>query len=340
MTSQIDPTDDTYAEREFKDGRDFLGSDDASLEMGVCAVAAWIVAWLFFKAFFLPVVLLSLAILAWRVFRGQTTPQALWARFVKIWRVMWSLPRRLRMRIWLLGIPGAIADPLVWRRNRVWELATKRNIDKSELQELMHHVTDALVAGVDYRIDIFGGRRIIIPAELEKEMGLPELNRKPGSTVDNTPHPAYEISKQSFAGIVPGVGWLSQVLGAAAVIFLGLFVWQLDRANDNDKRADRAEENAAAFEQAAIQANQRAGQADAMRAQETATARAELEKSRTLATTTQGRLRSLAAREKKRNEEALSGAPVDPGERLRDLADPAAAGAAPPAAADSERSAS
>ncbi len=328
----IDPTDDTYAEREFKDGADFLGSDDASLEMGVCAVAAWIVAWLFFKAFFWPVVLLSLAILAWRVFRGQTTPQALWARITALPGQLDRFRQRLHVKVVVKMLPEDVTDAEDLK-GRLFH-SPPQNLDHQHYRD-----TFAVLALVDRtpEQDLQLAqylRGLKAYGEDPIRMMASQLRRK----IAPSTKPAASMP-QGFAALpIPGLNWLTQAL-AVALVLVGLWgVWGWKSSDHNDKRADRAEENAAAWEQSAIQNASRAQQADAMRAQETATARAELEKSRTLATTTQGRLRSLAAREKKRNEEALSGAPVDPGERLRDLADPAAAGAAAPAAADSERS--
>lgn len=325
----IDPTDDTYAEQEFKDGRDFLGSDDASLEMGVCAVAAWVVCWLFFKALLIPVVLVSLAILAWRLFAGHTDPKRLWERIAALPEQINRWRQRLHVKVVVKMLPEDVTDAE----------DLKGRLFHSPPQDLDHqHYRDtfAVLALTDRtpEQDLQLAqylRGLKAYGEDPLRMMASQLRRKIAPSTKPV-----QAGPQGFAALpIPGLNWLTQAL-AVALVLVGLWgVWGWRSSDHNDKRADRAEENAVAFEQAAIQANQRAGQADALRAQETATARAELERSRALATTTQRRLSSLATREKRRNEEALSGAPVDIDGRLRDLADPAAAAAPPAAAPDS-----
>jgi len=334
----IDPTDDPYGEAEFKDDRDFFGSNDATLEMGVAAVAVCIVCWLFFKSLFVWAIGISLAILAVRMLQGRTTLKGLWARIsglvsgareriarTKVKLIVEMIPDKVSdaeaVYAWMFPTPYRVDSQEYYRRWLVallFERITKKSTDEKGQRTLQ--MADALAMLADY--------------------GDEPLYRLLQSTIRRKMAPStkpVEAKQQALISPlpIPGLNMLTQAL-AVALVLVGLWgVWGWKSSEHNDKRADRAEDAYAAWEQAAIQANERAQAADVLRAQETATARQEAEKSRALATTVQGRLSRFAAREKKRNEEALSGAPVDLDGRLRELADPAAVAEPPAAAADS-----
>ena len=106
----IDPTDDAYGEAEYKDKTDFLGSSDASLEMGVVAVVLMALAWFFFKSVFVWVALVCGAILAWRVLRGRTDPRALLARMMLLPGGLRRFIQRLHVRVVVKMLPEDVTD--------------------------------------------------------------------------------------------------------------------------------------------------------------------------------------------------------------------------------------
>lgn len=313
---------------QYKDKADFFGSEDASLEMGVIAVGCMVIAWLFFKALFPWVVTASLLILAYRVFRGQTTIPALW--------------ERIRL------LPGQLSD---WRKRLhvkvVVKMLPQDVTDAEDLKGRLFHSPPANLDHQHYR-DTFA---ILALSDRTPEQdlqlaqylrGLKEYGEDPlrmmAAQMRRRIAPSTKPTPQPLAGVqgiaalpIPGIGWLSQYLMVALVLVGGFAFWQFDRANDNAAKAKSARADARMWQESSLKNYDNAVLQAQRRAQETAAAREEAEKSRALAEREQGRAQRLAAREKKRNEDAWSGAPVDLDSRLRELAEPAAA-TEPPAA--------
>jgi len=311
---------------EYKDKADFFGSEDASLEMGVIAVAAMVIAWLFFSWAFPWVVTASLLILAYQVFRGQTTLPALW--------------ERIRL------LPGKLSD---WRKRLhvkvVVKMLPQDVTDAEDLKGRLFHSPPANLDHQHYR-DTFA---ILALSDRTPEQdlqlaqylrGLKEYGEDPlrmmAAQMKRRIAPSTKPAIQPLAGVqgigalpIPGIGWLSQYLMVALVLVGGFAFWQFDRANDNAAKAKTARAEARSWQDSAINNANTALEERRRRSTETQAAREELEKSRELAETAQGRARRLAAREKQRNEDALSGADVDLDSRLRGIAEPASADSPP-----------
>lgn len=320
---------------QYKDKADFFGSEDASLEMGVIAVACMVVAWLFFKALFPWVVTASFGILAYRVFRGQTTLPALWAR--------------------VRSLPGKLSD---WRKRLhvkvVVKMLPQDVTDAEDLKGRLFHSPPANLDHQHYR-DTFA---ILALTDRSPEQdlqlaqylrGLKEYGEDPlrmmAAQMRRRIAPSTKPTPQPLAGVqgigalpIPGVGWLSQYLMVALVLVGGFAFWQFDRANDNAAKAKSARADARQWQDAHQQTYDNAVLQAQRRDRETKAAREELEKTRALAQSKDARLNRLAARERKANEDASSGLPADLDQRLRErLAEPAAAAEPPPAGADSDR---
>lgn len=320
---------------EFKDKADYFGSEDASLEIGVIAVAAMGVTYWFFTWLFPWVVTAALGLLAYRVFRGQTTLPGLWAR--------------------IRSLPGKLSD---WRKRLhvkvVVKMLPQDVTDAEDLKGRLFHSPPANLDHQHYR-DTFA---ILALSDRTPEQdlqlaqylrGLKEYGEDPlrmmAAQMKRRIAPSTKPAIQPLAGVqgigalpIPGIGWLSQYLMVALVLVGGFAFWQFDRANDNAAKAKSARADARMWQDAHQQTYDNAVLQGQRRDRETQAARAELEKTRELAATAQGRAKRLAAREKKQNDEAVTGLPADLDQRLRErLAEPAAATEPPPAGADSDR---
>lgn len=313
---------------EYKDKADFFGSEDASLEMCVIAVAAMVIAWLFFSWAFPWVVTASLLILAYRVFRGQTTLPALW--------------ERIRL------LPGKLSD---WRKRLhvkvVVKMLPQDVTDAEDLKGRLFHSPPANLDHQHYR-DTFA---ILALSDRTPEQdlqlaqylrGLKEYGEDPlrmmAAQMKRRIAPSTKPAIQPLAGVqgigalpIPGIGWLSQYLMVALVLVGGFAFWQFDRANDNAAKAKSARADARMWQTAHRETFENAQEQARKRDEEFAITRAEAEKSRALAEREQGRAARLAALRKRENDEALRGSPVDVRSSLRELAEPAAAAEPPPA---------
>jgi hypothetical protein len=333
-----DPTDDQYAEREYRDRTDFMGSSDASLEMGVTAVIAWAVCWFFVKWLFWPVVLASLAILAWRVCRGQTVPGKLWERIRALPGKAIHAVRSTKIVFEIRRVPEEVLDVTLLRDSLF--VVPPTCVEHQQTRDAFVRVAAMKpVFGVAPSSDEYEARNrymLLLAstiAQLEywgdDPLGpIRERRWKPPTAPQAAP-----VTQQPLAGVsgiaslpIPGVGWLSQYLMVALVIVGSFGVWQMNRANDNAVKLKTARADARAWQQSSLDNAKNAETQATRRAQETATALAEAEKSRAIAENAQARARRLAAREKKANEDASSGLPADLDQRLRErLAEPAAA---------------
>jgi len=235
----IDPTDDTYAEQEFHDNTDFLGSDDASLEMGVCAVAAAIIAWLFFKVLFWPVVIVSLAILAWRVWHGQTTPQALWDRIVALPGQFNRWRQRLHVKVVVKMLPEDVTDAEDLK-GRLFH-SPPVNLDHQHYRD-----TFAILALTDRTEEqdlqlaqYLRGLKAYGEDPLRMMAG--QLKRKMAPSTK----PVKPDAPQGLIGMpIPGLTMLTQYMMVAIVVLGGFGFWQYSRANSAAKGEAAAKEQA------------------------------------------------------------------------------------------------
>lgn len=307
-----------------KDNRDYLGADEnnTDVEQGVIAVAvcglvAWLASeWLAFA------IGLSLAWLAFRIVTGRITPAALWARILAFPGKLNRIRERLHVKIVVKMLPEDVTDAEDLK-GRLFH-SPPANLDHQHYRD-----TFAILALTDRtpEQDLQLAQYLRGLKEYGEDplrMMAAQMKRRIAPSTKPTPQPLAGV--QGIASLpIPGIGWLSQYLMVALVIVGGFAVWQFDRANDNAAKAKSAREDARSWQQAALDNANNAQEQARRRAEEAAMARAELEKTRELAATAQGRAKRLAAREKQRNEEALSGAPVDLDSRLRGIAEPAAA---------------
>ena len=311
---------------EYKDKADFFGSEDASLEMGVIAVAAMVIAYLFFSWAFPWVVTASLLILAYRVFRGQTTIPALWERIRLLPGKLSDWRKRLHVKVVVKMLPQDVTDAEDLK-GRLFH-SPPANLDHQHYRD-----TFAILALTDRtpEQDLQLAQYLRGLKEYGEDplrMMAAQMKRRIAPTTKPTPQPLAGV--QGIGALpIPGVGWLSQYLMVALVLVGGFAFWQFDRANDNAAKAKTARAEARSWQDSAINNANTALEERRRRSTETQAAREELEKSRELAETAQGRARRLAAREKQRNEDALSGADVDLDSRLRGIAEPASADSPP-----------
>lgn len=323
----IDPTDDTYADAEFRDKTDFLGSSDSSLEQGVIAVTAAMVAWLFFRAFFGWVVMLSLAWLVYRLVTRKTTIGALRSRLSELPRQLDRFRQRLHVKVVVKMLPEDVTDAADLR-GRLFH-TPPQNLDHEHYRETFSilALTDR-TAEQDLQLSQYL-RGLKAYGEDPLRMMASQLRRKMAPSTQ--PQPLAGV--QGFAGLpVPGLSNLSMYLAAAVVVLFGMNVWAWQRAGKHAEEARNAVETARGWQESAMTNASAAAEQARRRQLEADNARAELAKSRELAETSQARARRLAAREKERNANAIDGSPVDYDGRLRGLAEPAASADAPPAA--------
>lgn len=339
---------------QYKDKADFFGSEDASLEMGVIAVGCMVIAWLFFKALFPWVVTASLLILAYRVFRGQTTIPALWERIRLLPGKLAHVFRSTKIVFEIRRVPEDVLDVTLLRDSLF--VLPPRCVEHQQTRDAFVRVAAMKpVFGVLPDSDAYAERNrymLLLAstiAQLEYWGDDPigpirERRWKPPTAPKLLAAPKADTQIKPLWGAVAAAGgidikaWIIIALSGALVTVGG--IWQLDRwgkqiAEDKlekvtQERDDAQKSARANYDNAVIQAQSRA--------RETAAAREELEKSRALAESAQGRAQRLQAREKKQNEQAIDGLPADLDQRLRErLAEPAAAAEPPSPGADSDR---
>jgi hypothetical protein len=341
-------------EPQYKDETDYLGSSDASLEMGVIAVAAMGVTYWFFSWLFPWVVTASLGFLAYRVFRGKTTAQALWARIK-------ALPGKVRERIartkvrlivemvpdevsdaetvynWCFPTPYKVQDQETYRRWFVARVFERMPRKSDTIGATAGEVTDAARTAMSF-VDVL---------TMLADYGDDPLNRMLQATVRRKMAPP--TAPKALPPKMQGIGAIGAVTGGfftpitmwAAAIIVTLFslnMWAWSEKGKAEDERDEAMKSARMWQDAHQQTYDNAVLQAQRRDRETKAALEEAEKSRALAATAQGRAARLAAREKRQNEQAIDGVPADLDQRLRErLAEPAAAAEPPATGADSDR---
>jgi hypothetical protein len=322
----INPGDDQYADQEFKDAADFMGSSDSSLEQGVVAVMVAAGLWFFFHVAFWPFVLLALLYLFGRMFVGKTDPRALLARIMLLPSALRRFGQRLHVRVVVKMLPEDVTDAADLR-GRLFH-APPQNLDHEHYRETfcVLALTDR-TSEQDLQLSQYL-RGLKAYGEDPLRMMASQLKRKMAPSTQ--PQPLAGV--QGFASVpIPGLSSLSMYLAAACVVLLGMNMWAWQRAGNHAAEARAAEETARGWQESAMANAANATEQARRRSEETERAREELENSRKLAETAQGRARRLAARERERNEQAVDGMPVDLDGRLRGLAEPAAGADSPPA---------
>lgn len=321
----IDPTTDNYGNAEFKDKTDFLGSSDSSLEQGVVAVGAGVALWLFFRAFFLPFVLVALLYLFVRMFIGKTDPRALLARVMLLPGQIDRWRQRLHVKVVVKMLPEDVTDAADLR-GRLFH-TPPQNLDHEHYRETFSvlALTDR-TAEQDLQLSQYL-RGLKAYGEDPLRMMASQLKRR--MAPPTAPQPQSLTGVNSFAMPIPGLSSLSMYLAAACVVLVSLNMWAWSAKSESDAKRKQAENAARTWKLATEQTLDNASKQASLRQIEQQQALRQLQETQALAARERTRATRLAAREKARHAETLDGGAVDLDGRLRDLAEPAGATSGP-----------